>query len=125
MLNYVSQAGLKIVGNLKKMRSNLEKHDVSFQEAEDCIWSSVAIVAKDEKHSTEDENRFILTTISPLNRVIIIVFCRRPTLETRIISARPANRKERKQYFSKYKELFGEPVEFKTTKSDPGILIFR
>lgn len=111
---------MKMVGNLLKMISNLDKHGIPFEEAEDCIWSTVAHVEEDSKHSTETEKRFHLISISPKNRVLFIVFCKRNNgQETRIISARKANKKERKKYF----EIFGEEVVFKTIKK--GVPVMR
>lgn len=104
---------MKMVGNLLKMLSNFDKHGIPFEEAEECIWSTVAHVEEDTKHSTDLETRFHLISKSPNNRIIFVVFCKRNNgLETRIISARKASKKERKKYF----EIFGEDVEFKTIK---------
>lgn len=91
---------MRMVGNLIKMIKNLGKHDVSFEEAEECIWSTVAVVSEDAKHSTDEEKRFNLLSVSPKGRVIHITFCKRNSgEETRIISARLAGRKEKKKIF--------------------------
>jgi uncharacterized DUF497 family protein len=108
---------MKIVGNLLKMLSNLGKHKVSFVEAEACIWSTVAIEEEDRQHSTEQEKRFQLLSISPNGRVLLIVFCKRNLgSETRIISARPASKKERKKYY----QVWGENITFRSITRNPG-----
>lgn len=88
-------------------------HGVPFKEAAKCIFSTKAILNDDPKHSTESEKRFKLISVSPAGRVLWVGFCkRRKGLETRIISARPASRKERKQYAEK----FGEDVNYEAIK---------
>jgi uncharacterized DUF497 family protein len=78
-------------------------HGVPFYEAAECIFSTQAIAIDDRLHSTPTEKRFNLISISPAGRVLLVGFCKRKNgIETRVISARPASRKERKQYAEKY-----------------------
>ena len=85
-------------------------HGVAFQEAAECIFSTQAIAVEDLKHSTDTEKRFNLISISPTGRVLLVGFCKRQNgLETRIISARPASRKERK----KFADQFGENLTYR------------
>jgi uncharacterized DUF497 family protein len=94
---------------------NRNVHGVPFEEAAECIFSTQAISVEDLKHSTENEKRFNLISISPAGRVLLVGFCKRQNgFETRIISARPASRKERRQYAEK----FGDDVTYKAVKHD-------
>ena len=63
-----------------------------------------ALIAMDEKHSTEDEKREWIIGKSDKGVLVVIFTIRQPGNVYRIISARPANRYERKQY-EKWKEL--------------------
>jgi uncharacterized DUF497 family protein len=77
-------------------------HDVDFNEAAECIFSTQAIVHNDTKHSLV-EDRFNLISISPNGRVLSVGFCKRQNnRETRIISARIASRKERAEYAASF-----------------------
>lgn len=85
-------------------------HGVPFLEAAECIFSTQAIAMEDAKHSTDTEKRFNLISISPKGRVLLVGFCKRQDgSETRIISARPASRKERK----KLADQFGENLTYR------------
>lgn len=86
-------------------------HKVSFQEAAKCIFSANALVLEDRAHSKPSEKRFNLISAAPSGRVLTVGFCKRQDKsETRIISARPSSRKERRKYF----EAFGADVVFAT-----------
>ena len=85
--------------NLKKAQSNIEKHGVSFEEAISVFWDEQALLITDTEHSDLNEDRFILLGISEQFRLLVVVHCERRE-NIRIISARTATRKERKQYES-------------------------
>jgi uncharacterized DUF497 family protein len=74
--------------DLKKAKTNLEKHGVSFEEASTAF--------KDPLHSS-DEERLILFGISYNNRMLVIVHTESGD-NIRIISARKATKKERNYY---------------------------
>ena len=79
-----------------KARANLTKHAVSFQEATTVFGDPVSITIPDPGHS-QVENRFIILGRSHLGRILVVVHTERGD-NIRIISARPAGRRERKQY---------------------------
>jgi len=81
----------------KKSTSNLKKHGVSFDEAETVFVDELARLIPDPSHS-EGEQRFILMGMSSRPRLLIVVFCERNADSIRIISARKADKFERKQY---------------------------
>jgi len=79
-----------------KARGNLEIHGVSFDEASTAFKDTLSLTIHDPLHSDE-EDRFILIGNSYKNRLLVIVHLEREN-KIRIISARKATKKERKQY---------------------------
>jgi uncharacterized protein len=77
-------------------RANLVKHGVSFDEASTVFQDSLSITISDPLHS-EDEERFVVIGYSCQNRLLVVVHTDRGD-RIRIISARPASRKERRTY---------------------------
>jgi uncharacterized DUF497 family protein len=82
--------------DVNKARSNLTKHAVSFQEATTVFGDPVSLTIPDPAHS-QVENRFIVLGQSHSGRILVVVHTERGD-NIRIISARPASRRERKQY---------------------------
>jgi hypothetical protein len=84
----------------KKNRENRRKHGVSFDEAQTVFFDENAIRFFDPDHS-RDEDRFLMFGISVRLRTLVVCHCYRARDEViRIISARKANRKEEKVYWS-------------------------
>ena len=79
------------------IQKNELKHGVSRIEAESAFFDSEYKLFDDIKHSTATEKRYILLGRSIENRVLMIGFTLRRH-EVRIITARPASRKERNIY---------------------------
>ena len=79
-----------------KARSNMKKHRVTFEEAESAFSDPISLTIYDEEHSV-DEARYVLIGESDRSRLLVISFTERGD-RYRIISARVANRPERKQY---------------------------
>ena len=80
----------------KKAKTNLRKHGVSFEEAATVFLDPLAMTFLDPDHSDE-EDREITIGLTTKHRVVFVSHCPRGD-RTRIISARRATRKERKQY---------------------------
>lgn len=80
----------------KKAEANLKKHRVSFQEAATVFGDPLAITFQDPNHS-EHEERQITFGLSLQKRLIVVSHTQRKD-QTRIISARPINRKEKVIY---------------------------
>jgi len=80
----------------KKATANVQKHDVTFQEAATVFGDPLAITFEDPDHST-DENRYISFGLSLQKRLIVVSHTERGG-RTRIISARLMDRKERRIY---------------------------
>lgn len=79
-----------------KAQSNADKHRVTFEEAQTVFADPLAVVFSDEKHSDE-ELRDIIVGHSVAGRLLLVSFTERNDAY-RIISARRANRRERKRY---------------------------
>ena len=79
-----------------KARANLAKHAVSFQEATTVFGDPVSITVPDPAHS-QAESRFIILGRAHQGRILVVVHTERGD-NVRIISARPASRRERKQH---------------------------
>jgi hypothetical protein len=90
--------GLKFEWDRRKETANRKKHDVSFSEAKTAFYDENARVIADPDHS-EEEDRFILLGLSSQLRLLVVCHCYREDQDTiRIISARKANRSERREY---------------------------
>lgn len=82
-----------------KAVSNLSKHNVSFEEASTIFGDDNALTIADPAHSIIEERKIIMGW-SINERILVAVFTERGN-SIRIISARSASRKERKQYEGK------------------------
>ena len=80
----------------QKAKSNLAKHGVEFEEASTVFADPLSSTIHDPDHSLF-EDRFIIVGQSIRRRVLVVVHTDRSD-SIRIISARPANRRERKDY---------------------------
>ncbi len=90
--------GLNFEWDEYKNISNQKKHDsVTFEEAKTVFSDELARLIPDPDHSVGEE-RFILMGLSSQLRLLLVSHCE-VSLETiRIISARKADKSERKQY---------------------------
>jgi uncharacterized DUF497 family protein len=82
--------------NPEKATLNLEKHGVSFEEAQTVFDDDLFIVFADPDHS-EGENRYLIMGESKQGRLLVVSYTER-SRRARLISARKANRQERKAY---------------------------
>ena len=79
-----------------KAEANLRKHGVSFDEASTVFGDPLNLLMPDPDHSTREE-RYLLLGMSTRRHLLVVAFGERPP-RTRLISARPAMRWERKRY---------------------------
>ncbi|MBU4288468.1 MAG: BrnT family toxin, partial [Proteobacteria bacterium] len=84
--------------DLKKAKTNLGKHGVSFEEASTAFKDTLSLTIDDPLHSS-DEKRLVLIGMSYNNSILVVVHTERGD-NIRIISARKATKKERKYYES-------------------------
>jgi uncharacterized DUF497 family protein len=82
----------------RKAASNRRKHGISFEEAITAFDDPFALLASDPAHSTPAEERRWLVGEADTAVVVVVFTVRQPGSVHRIISARRANRKERKRY---------------------------
>lgn len=79
-----------------KAAANATKHRVSFDEAATVFLDPLAVSGPDPDHST-GELRYVTFGLSSLGRLLVVAHTHRPG-SIRIISARRADRSERKIY---------------------------
>ncbi len=82
--------------NRGKATANEWKHGVSFAEAMTVFGDPLSLTGFDPTHS-HDEERFVTMGTSAAGRLLVVVHADRED-EVRIISARVATRRERKDY---------------------------
>ena len=81
----------------KKAASNQKKHQVTFDEAKTVFTDELARLIADPDNS-QDEDRFILMGASIHSNLLVVCHCVRENETIRIISARKADKQERKIY---------------------------
>lgn len=80
----------------RKAAANYRKHNVPFQEAATVFGDPLAITFEDPDHSMA-EKRYITFGLSQRKRLLVVSHTPRGD-RTRIITARPMTRKERRIY---------------------------
>ena len=88
---------LSFIWDKEKNDINIEKHGVSFEEAQTVFYDEDALLEYDESHSG-DEDRFRLLDCSSYGNVLLVVHCVRNESIIRIISSRRATRYEEENY---------------------------
>jgi hypothetical protein len=87
---------MKFEWDLKKARTNLRKHKVTFEEAATVLSDPMSATGADPDHSIT-EDRYITFGVSERGRLLVVAYAEEG--ETiRIISARVASKGERKIY---------------------------
>ena len=82
----------------EKNQININKHGVSFEQAQYVFFDENAIVEYDDEHS-EDEDRFVIIGADIDFKILMVCHCFRENDEViRIISARKATANEQSQY---------------------------
>jgi uncharacterized DUF497 family protein len=85
---------MKYQWDKNKAASNLQKHSIEFADAVSVFSDDLAITIPDNRC---DEDRFVTIGMDAFGRILVIVFTWRGE-DIRLISARLAERRERKQY---------------------------
>ena len=92
---------LDFIWDEDKNKKNIASHNVSFEEAKTVFFDPNAKVIYDPDHSKE-EDHFIILGLSKYLNILVVCHCFKENDSIiRIISARKATPKERKQYGSK------------------------
>ena len=87
---------LRFVWSLRKAAVNERKHGVGFPEATTVFDDDLSITIPDPDHS-EGEERFLLLGMSSRHRLLVVAHVEQRE-SVRIISARLADRRERRDY---------------------------
>jgi uncharacterized protein len=89
---------LNFIWDEDKNKKNVISHNISFEEAKTVFFDPNAKIIYDPDHS-KNEDRFIILGLSKLLNVLVVCHCYKENEKIiRIISARKATPKERKQY---------------------------
>jgi len=89
---------LRFVWDGSKNRINIQKHGISFEEAQTVFLDEKAIRYFDPDHS-RDEDRFLMLGLSLKLRRLVVCHCYKENdTVIRIVSARKADKKETKAY---------------------------
>ncbi|TSA30113.1 MAG: BrnT family toxin [Ignavibacteriales bacterium] len=83
--------------NREKERINFQKHGITFNEAKSVFYDPLARIFDDVIHSV-DESREIIIGHSFTKKLLLVVYVERKQNQIRIISARQATKKEKKNY---------------------------
>ena len=78
-----------------KAAANVRKHGVSFSDAEGVLKDPLALTIEDP--DAQEERRYVAIGLGSSGDVLVVVYTERED-EYRLISARPATRKERRAY---------------------------
>jgi len=78
----------------RKAAANLRKHGVDFADAATVVYDDQAVTIPEER---SDEERFVTIGMDALGRVLVVVYTWRDE-RLRLISARKATPRERRQY---------------------------
>ncbi len=87
---------MSFVWNTLKAIANIQRHNVSFDEAQSVFRDPLAVIVEDQIHS-EQETREIIIGHSGQGKLLFVCFTEREE-DIRLISAREATRPERKKY---------------------------
>lgn len=87
---------MKFAWDPTKAAGNLSKHGVDFREAATVFDDPLSMTFPDTDHSV-GEQRYVIIGISARNRILVVAHSDNGEV-VRIISARPATRRERRFY---------------------------
>jgi uncharacterized protein len=87
---------MKFEWNPHKAESNAKKHRITFEEASTVFNDSLSVTFPDPDHSV-GERRYVIIGVSRFGQLLIVAHTDRGE-KVRIISARKANRQERRFY---------------------------
>jgi len=83
-----------------KAIENARKHGITFEQATLVFSDPQNWTAEDVGHSHKERRQLVIGEV-PSGRLLLVVFTMRPGQVARIISARAASRRERRQYHEK------------------------
>ncbi len=87
---------MKYQWDSSKEKANIKKHGVSFEDAKEALNCGLVVVLKENSDSGEE--RYVYLGICKKLNILVVVVAYPEDEVTRIISARKANKSERKYY---------------------------
>ena len=78
----------------RKAAANLRKHGIDFADAATVLYDELAVTVPDDR---ANEDRFVTIGMDALGRVLVVVYTWRGD-RARLISARQATKRERREY---------------------------
>ncbi len=87
---------MKFEWDPQKEKTNHKKHGVSFHEAQEAMTCEFVVVLKEDSESGEE--RYVYLGMCKKLNILVVVVAYPDEQITRIISARKANKRERKFY---------------------------
>ncbi|HVR73957.1 MAG TPA: BrnT family toxin [Planctomycetota bacterium] len=88
---------MRFAWDREKEKANIDKHGISFDKAAELFSSGTDYLEIYDKDHSQHEDRF--TAIGPVaGRIVVVVYTEWPEDTIRVISARPANRREIRLY---------------------------
>ncbi len=87
---------MKYEWDSQKEKTNIKKHGIAFQQAKEALQSAMVVVLKEDLDSGEE--RYVYLGMCKKLNILVVVVAYPDENITRIISARKANKKERKFY---------------------------
>ena len=88
--------GLRFEWDVRKARTNLAKHGVTFEDARTVFGDPLSLTVGDQQQDA-DEFRFVTVGLTESGRLVVVAHTERGHT-IRIISARAADRREKKAY---------------------------
>ena len=89
--------GLIFEWDKDKAKKNVGKHEITFEEASTIFGDPLSITIEDPLHSLPGEDRLITIGLSHRGKILVVVHLDDGDI-IRIISARQATKRERKNY---------------------------
>ena len=86
---------MDVLWDPEKARMNPKKHGVRFSDAESVLFDPNALTREDIE--SEGEQRFVTIGMDALGHILVVVYTHRGK-DIRMISTRPATKRERMQY---------------------------
>lgn len=86
---------MRVIWDPRKAKANFQNRGIRFSDAEGVLFDPNALTVEDP--TAEGEQRFVSTGMDTLGRILVVVYTYRGE-DIRLISARRATRKERRQY---------------------------
>ncbi len=89
--------GVEFRWSKDKADTNLLKHGITFELATTVFFNPLSVTAADEEHSI-DEDRELIVGHAGNGELLVVVYAEMDEALIRIISARRASKRERRQY---------------------------